>query len=141
MADGVLYGFRSDRGYKLATPYELVALDLESGEMTTVTVIQNPRPPLLMDINGDIWVKDMGYGSPEVLKKVADGNGDTALPYNPGVSIIDGWYYYRHYSEGVDMRSYLARLNLKTGEMEYCPNIELTGLRFEVQPHYWGREY
>lgn len=141
LADGVLYGFRSDRGYKLATPYELVALDLESGEMTTVTVIQNPRPPLLMDINGDIWVKDMGYGSPEVLKKVADGNGETALPYNPGVSIIDGWYYYRHYSEGVDMRSYLARLNLKTGEMEYCPNIELTGLRFEVQPHYWGREY
>lgn len=140
LANGVLYGFRSDRGNKLAKPYELVALDLESDKMTTLAVIQNPRPPLLMDINGDIWVKDMGYDGTAVLKKVADGNGETALPYNPGVSIIDGWYYYRYRPEGSDKRSYLARLNLKTGETEYCPNIELTGLRFEVQPHYWGRD-
>jgi|GEM_PF-1995872 len=140
LANGVLYGFRSDRGNKLAKPYELVALDLESGEMTTVTAAQNPQTPLLMDINGDIWVKDMSYDGTTVLKKVADGNGETALPYNPGVSIIDGWWYYRYRPEISDKRSYLARLNLKTGEMEYCPNIDLTGLRFEVQPHYWGRE-
>lgn len=91
----------------------------------------------IIDDNGDVWTIIYNNDNESTtLYKVHDAVSADGAYADYIDDIINGWYYYRYTPPGSEEEN-LARLNLVTGETEYCPNIVLLGAH-RVMNFYWG---
>lgn len=132
--DGILYGFWAD---------ELASYDPVKGELTEIGGInaKSTYTNLMVDKNGDVWALDYHeQGENHTVCKVYEAKSANSVQNYSLKSnkIINGWYYYEYEPENSD-KKYLARLNLSTGETEYCKNIEVGNYPYYPTPYYWGK--
>ncbi len=139
LMDGKIIGAQLENGL-YTNLKELIIYDIISDTITKIEGVNDPNvyEGIMLDDNGDVWVRDYhGDGKNYTLRKIyAPKLQDTAANWND--SIIDGWYYYR-YSPDENGKEYIARLNLTSGEAEYCKNIDVTSHYYELLPYFWNK--
>lgn len=95
---------------------------------------------VMIDDNGDVWAKEYpqdGEYTNYTLRKIHDSESLDGAYNSYYDEIINGWYYYRYIPNGSE-EQYLARLNLSTGETQYCPSIYITNHYYELSHYFWG---
>ena len=131
--DGILYGFWAG---------ELAAYDPLKDELTEIGGInaKDIYTNLMIDKSGDVWALDYHEdGENHTICKVHDAKSTNGVQNHhlDSEKVTDGWYYYRYTPDKSD-KKYLARLNLSTGETEYCEDIVVGNYIYYPIPHYWG---
>ncbi len=134
-ADGLLYGYLCEDNNILAS------YDPVNDKLTNIEGIntQNEYMGIMVDSNGDIWVRDYHQdGQNYTLRKVHAARSLNSVQKRTNLNrIVNGWYYY-HYESDVSNQKKLARMNLSTGEAQYCKDIVVDIYNYEVLPYYWG---
>lgn len=130
--DGLIWGYESTEQVTKVQTY-----NKQTGDVKIVKELELARgSEAQRDDNGDVWVRDnsstLGYG----YIKLFDFQSDDIAFHRDDANLSNGYYYYYYSPEGEE-KSYLARINLKTGKTEYCENIPFT-CWLNVNPYFWG---
>ena len=133
--NGLIWGYDFiNSGYKTI---KIQTYNKESGDIKVIREIENLLGANVQrDDNGDVWLQDnssaLGYG----YIKLFEFQGEDIAFHRDDAQLSNGYYYYSYSPEGEE-KSYLARINLKTGKTEYCENIPFT-CWLNVNPCFWG---
>lgn len=130
--DGLIWGYESSEQVTRIQTY-----NKQTGDIKIVKELELAwGSEAQRDDNGDVWIRDnsstLGYG----YIKLFEFQGDDIAFARHDTHLSNGYYYYSYSPEGEE-KSYLARINLKTGKTEYCPNIPFT-CWLNVNPYFWG---
>lgn len=139
LMDGKIIGAQLENG-RYTNLNELIIYDIISDTITKIEGVNDPNvyEGIMLDYNGDVWVRDYhGDGKNYTLRKIYDSESQNILE-NHYDTIINGWYYYTYSPEGSENK-YIARLNLTSGETEYCKNIDVTSHYYELLPYFWNK--
>lgn len=94
---------------------------------------------VIVDDNGDVWAEDyQRERETNILRRVHKGIAKDSV-HAQYDNLTGGWYYYRYTLAGGDTKC-VARLNLSTGEHQYCPEMIVESEDLRILPHFWGNQ-